>query len=101
MGTVTTALRREAESIFSDLGYAVTAQEGELRAERKWRVVEITPLAEPDEPPVGSSEFQCFVTWADNVPALERRLEHANPDCEWAIIGVQDDEKYVVSRRTT
>lgn len=100
MGTVTTALRQEAESIFSDLGYAVTTQENEIRAERKWRVVEVTPLAEPDEPPACSGKFQCFVTWADNVPALERRLEHANPDCEWAIIGVRDDD-YVVSRRSS
>ena len=98
MGTVTTALRQEAESIFTDLGYAVTAQEGELRAERKWRVVEVTPLADPDEPPLSSSPYQCFVTWEHNVPALERRLKRTNPDCEWAIIGVRDDQEYVVSR---
>jgi len=97
MGTVSVALRQEAESIFTDLGYAVSADGGDLRAERKWRVVRVTPMAEPEQPP-GEGPLRCFVTWADAVDDLERRLARAEPDYEWAIIGVREDD-YVVSRR--
>lgn len=96
MSTVNKALRQEAESIFTDLGYAVSGDSDELRAERKWRVVRVTPMAEPEQPP-GEGPLRCFVTWADAVDDLERRLAHADPDYEWAIIGVQEDD-YVVSR---
>jgi hypothetical protein len=95
MGTVTTTLGQEAESIFTDLGYAVTPEGSGFRAERKWRVVRVTPMAEPASPP-DSGELRCFVTWKENVSALERRLERESPDYEWAIIGVAGDD-YVVS----
>jgi hypothetical protein len=98
MGTVTTALGQEAESIFTDLGYAVTPEGSEFRAERKWRVVRVTPMAEPAAPP-DSGELRCFVTWKENVSALEQRLDHASPDYEWAVIGVAEDD-YVVSRES-
>jgi hypothetical protein len=96
MGTVTTALGQEAESIFTDLGYAVTPEGSGFRAERKWRVVRVTPMAEPESPPE-SGELRCFVTWEENVPALEQRLDNESPDYEWAVIGVAGDD-YVVSR---
>jgi hypothetical protein len=96
MGTVTTSLRREAESIFTKLGYTVTPEGSEFRAERKWRVVRVTPMAEPEAPPE-TGELRCFVTWKEQVPAVERRLARANPEYEWAVIGVEDDD-YVVSR---
>lgn len=99
MGTVNTALREEAESIFTDLGYAVTANGQELLAERKWRVVHVTPMAEPEQPPA-DGPLRCFVTWKDAVTALERRLTRADPDYEWAIIGIGDDD-YTVSQRPT
>jgi len=99
MSTVTTALRKEAESIFTDLGYTVTPQGGEMRAERKWRVVQVTPMAEPEDPP-SSGEMRCFVTHAETVPTLERKLNDESLEYEWAIIGVEDDEEYVVSRRS-
>jgi len=95
MGVASTSLEREAESIFSDLGYTVTADGGTLRAQRKWRVVELTPMAEPDDPPE-SGGLRCFVTWKDHVSTLERRLTGADLDYEWAIIGVGNDD-YVVS----
>lgn len=100
MGTVTTALKQEAESIFTELGYAVTTAGEEIRAERKWRVVQVTPMAEPGEPPA-TGELRCFVTWEESVPALERRLTEENPDYEWAIIGIREGEDYVVSRCPT
>lgn len=97
MSTVTTALKEEAESIFTDLGYTVTPQGGEMLAERKWRVVQVTPMAEPEDPP-SSGELRCFVTFADTVSMLERKLTRESPEYEWAIIGVRDDEEYVVRR---
>jgi len=97
MGTVTTALKQEAESIFTELGYAVTTAGGEIRAERKWRVVQVTPMPEPNEPPM-SGELRCFVTWAESLPDLERQLRDASPDYEWAIIGIREGDDYVVSR---
>jgi len=96
MGVVSTSLAREAESIFTELGYTVTDTEGQLRARRKWRVVEVTPMSEPEEPP-SSGELRCFVTWAERVSPLERRLVSADPDYEWAIIGVREEGEYVVS----
>jgi hypothetical protein len=98
MGTVDTALEEAAESIFDDLGYTVTEHGGEFRAERQWRVVRVTPMAEPVRPPA-SGEYRCFVTWADRTAALERRLSREDPDYDWAIIGIDGDEDYVVQRR--
>jgi hypothetical protein len=96
MGTVTTSLRRQAQSIFSDLGYSVSSEGGDLRAERKWRVVYVTPMPEPRDPPA-TGDLRCFVTWSDHVPALERRLRRADPDYEWAVIGVREGGDYEVA----
>lgn len=96
MGTGTNPLDDHAEAIFSELGYELSADGGELRAERKWRVVRVTPMAEPAEPP-GSGDLRCFVTWSDRIDRLEQILELADPDYEWAIIGVEDGEDYVVA----
>ena len=96
MGNVTTSLPDRARSIFDDLGYSVSRDGQEFRAERKWRVVRVTPMAEP-ETPTGSGDLRCFVTWADRVDGLERELERANPDYEWAIIGVDDRGEYEVA----
>jgi len=99
MGTVTTSLKQEAQSIFTDLGYSVSRAGGEIRAERKWRVVQVTPMAEPEDPPA-SGELRCFVTWEDRADDLERRLEGEDPDYEWAIIGVREGGEYTVAGRT-
>jgi hypothetical protein len=98
MGTVTTSLKREARSIFTDLGYDVSGSGGEIRAQRKWRVVEITPMAEPEEPPA-SGELRCFVTWEERADDLERRLRRDDPDYEWAVIGVREGGDYTVAGR--
>ena len=105
MGTVNTGLGQKAESIFTNLGYAVTPHGQEMRAERKWRVVRITLIEEPgltgvDEIPTPSREdaYRCFITYETHVEALERHLVRTDPDYEWAIIGVTDTD-YVVSAR--
>lgn len=101
MSTVNTGLRREAESIFTDLGYAVTPEGNEMRAERKWRVVRVTPMEDPDhvveraETASTRDEYRCFVTYASHAETLERRLKQANPAYEWAVIGIDGDD-YVV-----
>lgn len=99
MSAVSTSLQNEAESIFTDLGYDVTPEGSEIQARRKWRVVQVTPMAEPSEPP-SSGELRCFVTHAEMVSTLEEKLECADLEYEWAIIGVEDDG-YMVSRCQT
>jgi len=99
MGTVTTSLRQEAQSIFADLGYTVSGTGGEMRAERKWRVVQVTPMPEPGDVPA-SGELRCFVTWDDHADELERRLTREDPDYEWAIIAVREGGDYDVAGRT-
>jgi len=97
MAGVTTALAERAETIFTDLGYVVERTGPELRAERKWRVVHVTPV---DYPPEASSsgDFQCFVTWADQAPDVRERLRQTDPDCEWAVMGVEENGGYEVHR---
>lgn len=98
MGTVTNSLDEAAESIFNELGYVVREGGDGIRAERKWRVVDVMTMTEPTNIPA-SGEFRCFVTWADNVEALESDIERQNPSYEWAIIGITGEDDYVVSRR--
>lgn len=96
MSAASTSLQKEAESIFTDLGYEVTPEGREIQAQRKWRVVTVTPMAEPRDPP-RTGELRCFVTHAEMIARVEKKLERADPAYEWAIIGVEDDG-YVVSR---
>jgi hypothetical protein len=99
MGTVTTSLRQEAQSIFTDLGYNVSGNGGEIRAERKWRTVRVTPMSEPRDIPQ-SGDLRCFVTWEDRAGDLEHRLTREDPDYEWAIIGVREGGEWAVAGRT-
>jgi hypothetical protein len=94
MATVSRTLGQRARTIFSDLGYDVSGDGRTFRAERKWRTVRVTPMPEPERPP-DSGDLRCFVTWADHLAAVERRLEAAAPDYEWALVGVDGDD-YVV-----
>lgn len=100
MGTVSTSLQKQAASIFADLGYEVSNDGGDLRAQRKWRTVHVTPTVDPHSLP-DSGEFRCFVTFADRIDALEQALSGRQPDYEWAIIGVADDDYEVACRSTS
>jgi hypothetical protein len=95
MGTVSTTPSEEARSIFSELGYTVSGSGGELRAERKWRVVRVTAADEATELPE-SGELRCFVAWMDTAHDLRGRLLNAKPDYDWAVIGVDSSEEYEV-----
>ncbi|USZ68058.1 hypothetical protein NGM10_15155 [Halorussus salilacus] len=98
MAPVSTPPIEQARSIFTDLGYAVSGDDGgEFRAERKWRSVRVTAMADSDETP-DDGDMRCFVTWEEYASELRRRLRHLDPEYEWAIIGVRECGDYEVTR---
>ncbi|WP_135534326.1 MULTISPECIES: hypothetical protein [Halostella] len=97
MGPVNTNLDEQARSIFSDLGYTVSGDGAEFRAEREWKSVHVTVTEEPNETP-DTGHLRCFVTSEDQAPGLRRSLTRADPEYEWAIISVEDDNDYEVVR---
>jgi len=99
MGAVTTSLAEHASSIFADLGYSVSRTESELRAERKWRVVRVT-CSEPSTIPT-DGQHRCFVTQIEDAATTYRRVSMANPEYDWAVIGVDEDGDYDVYRPST
>lgn len=94
MGAVTTPLVDEARSIFADLGYEVTRDGEELRAERKWRVVRVTTADPADAPESGN--FRCFVAEADRAEGVRDELVRTQPDYDWAVIAVEDGDYEVL-----
>lgn len=97
MGTVSTPPVEQARSIFNDLGYTISGDGPEFRAEREWKVVHVSAINEPQETP-DSGTLRCFVTYRETAELLERQLTQLNPDYEWAIISVTDDAEYDVVR---
>jgi len=93
MGAVSTSLVEEARSIFTDLGYEVTDDGEELRAERKWRTVRVT-TAEPEKA-ASHGNLRCFVARAEQAPDVRQRLLAVEPEYDWAVISV-DEEDYRV-----
>lgn len=100
MRAVNTQLERRAREIFQDLGYTVSDDGGDLRAERKWRVVQVTPMSHASEVPA-DGDLHCFVTRDDEATTLERRLQSEDLPYEWAVIGVTDQGDYNVATATT
>jgi hypothetical protein len=98
MAATTASLAEQAESIFTDLGYTVADDGGELRAERKWRVVRVTTVHEdiPDPPTAGP--FRCFVTRPEDAERVRNHLYRLSPEYEWAVIGVEECGEYEVHR---
>lgn len=88
MGSVTTSLADEAERIFEDLGYTVTEDGSEFRAERKWRVVRVTTADPADVPDTGT--MRCFVAREDDAPDVRAQLLAEKPDYDWAVIAVDE-----------
>jgi len=98
MGPVNMRLVEQARSIFAELGYTVEGTGPEFRAERAWKVVHVNTVLENDSLPTSQSgQFHCFVAQPSDADELERRLEQADPNYEWAII-VVDGEEYQVER---
>lgn len=100
MREVNTQLESCAREIFQELGYSVSSEGRQLRAERKWRVVRVTPMAEPTEVP-RDGKFHCFVTSDEQTGKVERRLRSRDLPYEWAVIGVGDRGEYEVTKATT
>lgn len=96
MGNGSTDLERRARSIFDDLGYTVVGDGAEFRAERAWKVVQVR-ATETEPELVDSETLQCYVTDREQVRSVRRRLSRADPDFEWAVIAVDEDE-YEVER---
>lgn len=112
MARVTTPPIEQARSLFTDLGYAVsddleTPNAGEnranprtdveFRAKRKWREVRVTAVSDATDAPT-SGTLRCFVTWRENAPHLRNQLRRADPEYEWAVVGVSEDGEYEVTR---
>ena len=97
MATVSTPPIEQARTIFTDLGYSLSGDGEEFRAERKWRVVRVTAVTDSDETPE-DGDLRCFVTWDEYAPDLRQRLRRTNPEYEWAIIGVREGGDYEVLR---
>ena len=95
MGAVTTSLGEQAQSIFDELGYTVSRTGSELRAEYKWRVVQIS-VFDDDEVPPDSGSLRCFVTHAETVRSAAERLADFDINYDWAVIGIDDDGDYEV-----
>lgn len=110
MAPVTIPPVEAARSIFTRLGYNVSGDGTELRAERKWRTVHVTALdaddATDEAPAIADGgdddrDLRCFVTYREVTGDLRDRLDRADPPFEWAIISVDDvdDEEYDVVRK--
>jgi hypothetical protein len=97
MGPVNMRLVEQARSIFADLGYSVEGDGPEFRAERKWKVVHVSTVLEPNELPSSTGQFRCFVARPEDADTLEATLKRTNPSYEWAII-VADGDDYQVER---
>ncbi|WP_435184553.1 DUF7116 family protein [Halobellus sp. EA9] len=97
----------DARAIFSRLGYSVSGDGAEFVAERKWRTVRVTALADGDDlngrraladggEPSNDYQFRCFVAPKEATGDVQNRLASVDPGYEWAVIGVDDDGDYDV-----
>lgn len=108
MAPVTIPPVDRARSIFTELGYTVSGNGTEFRAQRKWRTVHVTALdadSASDERALADGgtderDLRCYVTYHQTTGNLRKRLNRADPPFEWAIIGVdcESDDYDVVHR---
>jgi len=94
MGAVSKPLVEEARAIFRGLGYELTAENDELRAERKWRTVYVTTADPADANTHG--RLRCFVARAEHAPEVQDRLLEIEPDYDWAVVSVDEEGEYRV-----
>jgi len=91
MVAVTTRLIERAEEVFTDLGYTVSGSAPELRAERKWRVVEVRALDDAtDLPESGDGDLHCFVASEHRANTLREEILDIAPEYDWAILSLAD-----------
>lgn len=111
MAPVTMPPVEQAREIFSHLGYTVTGEGTELKAERKWRTVHVTAMTEADAEATqrvladgGDGEeprLRCFVTWEEYTGELREHLVETKPPYDWAVISVDDRGSYEVINGAT
>lgn len=94
MGAVSKPLVEEARAVFRGLGYELTAEGEELRAERKWRTVYVT-TADPAEANT-HGRLRCFVARAERAPEIQDRLLEIEPDYDWAVVSIDEEGEYRV-----
>ena len=94
MGAVSKPLVEEARAVFRGLGYELTAEGEELRAERKWRTVYVT-TADPAEANT-HGRLRCFVARAKRAPEIQDRLLEIEPDYDWAVVSIDEEGEYRV-----
>lgn len=94
MGAVSKPLVEEARAVFRGLGYELTAEGEELRAERKWRTVYVT-TAEPAEANT-HGRLRCFVARDERAPEIQDRLLEIEPDYDWAVLSIDEEGEYRV-----
>lgn len=94
MGAESTSLLDRARGIFTELGYQITTEGSELRAERKWRTVHVT--AQPPKEAATYGQLRCFVATSDSAPSVIEQLREIEPDYDWAVISVTEDEYTVL-----
>ncbi|MFQ3284977.1 MAG: hypothetical protein ACI9TI_000844 [Natronomonas sp.] len=94
MGAVSKPLVEKARAVFRGLGYELTAEGEELRAERKWRTVYVT-TADPAEANT-HGRLRCFVARAERAPEIQDRLLEIEPDYDWAVLSIDEEGEYRV-----
>ncbi|CCQ37465.1 uncharacterized protein Nmlp_3335 [Natronomonas moolapensis 8.8.11] len=94
MGAVSKPLVEEARSVFHELGYELTAEGEELRAERKWRTVYVTTVDPAEANTHG--RLRCFVARAERAPEIQDRLLAMEPGYDWAVISIDEEGEYRV-----
>ncbi|WP_299237140.1 DUF7116 family protein [Natronomonas sp.] len=94
MGAVSTSLIQKARTVFRELGYEVTDEGDELRAERKWRTVYVT-AADPAEANT-HGRLRCFVARPDRAADVRDRLLELEPDYDWAVVAVDEGDSSVL-----
>jgi hypothetical protein len=94
MAVASTSLDERARTIFTDLGYEVSPDRGEFRAERKWRTVYVTTADPAEAPSYGS--LRCFVAPLEEAESLREDLLSRTPDYDWAVVGVEEEDYTVL-----
>jgi hypothetical protein len=109
MPTVSIPPVEEARKAFRRLGYEVTGEGPALRAQRKWRTVEVRVVSATDAAETrqlladggrtpADTELRCFVTWRESAPSLCSRLSDSNLEYQWAVVGVDEAGNHEVLR---
>jgi len=91
-----------AAALFRRLGYTVTDEGREFVARRKWRTVAVRVLGAEEAVSTAvadggrSPDLRCYVADRGAAAAVEDRVAAADPDPEWAVVGLDGDDHEVV-----